>query len=202
MTEVLFDEATHTYTVAGVVVPSVTNILSDISVMKRMDPAWLADASLRGKMVHKAIELFNRGTLDEDDLDPMLEPYLRAWKRFCADHAFVPDQIESIIYSTRWEYAGTVDVVGSWKSLRRRTPVTIDVKSGVADPAHGPQTAAYTEPLREMGIIEGPVVPQRAVVRVQANGHYIVDHYQDAGDWSIFLAELTGYRFKERFGLL
>ncbi len=203
MTEVEFDEATHTYRVAGEIVPGVTSILSDLSAMKRLDPAMLAAAAERGKLVHKAVELFNRDDLDEESLDPALEPYLRAWKRFAHDRGYKPITNETIIYSDRWGYAGQFDTYGTIKATARRSPtVLIDVKSGVADPVHGPQTAAYLEPGRDMGLVGKLEIPLRMVVRLQPNGFYQVDEYRDPKDWSTFLAALTTYRFKEAQGLL
>lgn len=202
MTEIEFDPDKHEYRVGGVLVPGVSQILADISVMKRLDPAMLAQGQARGKLVHYACELFDKGDLDEEDLDPSLEPYVRGWKRFRLDYKFTPIANETIIHSERWGYAGTVDRVGSWKQLRRFPLVTVDIKTGIADPCHGPQLAAYTEPLRDMGLIKKSEMPQRAVVRLQPNGHYVIDPYTDPGDWSVFLAELTGWKFKERHGLL
>ncbi len=198
---ITLDEDTHTYRADGVIVPSVTQILSDISTFKRMDPAWLVEAAYRGRMIHRCIELYNKGQLDEDDLDLVYRPYLTAWKRFCHDTKFVALHTETIIHSERWGYAGMCDEIGTWQSLRRRTMVTIDVKSGAKDPAHGPQTAAYAEPLRDMGLLEGKHT-QRCVVRVQADGFYGIDHFKDHADWPIFLACLTTHKFKVKHGLL
>jgi hypothetical protein len=202
MREIEFDSETHTYRVGGAIVPGVTGILKDLSIMSRLDPGLLREASERGKFVHEAVRLYNLGDLDEESLHPSLEPYVRAWKRFCADHHYQPLHSETIIHSERWNYCGQLDTYGTWKQVRRRPPVMIDVKSGVADRVHGPQTAAYLEPLRDMGITGPKEVPNRAIVRLQPTGFYAVDHYNDPGDWSIFLAALTCYRFKQAAGLL
>jgi hypothetical protein len=202
MTEVMFDEASHTYTVAGVVVPSVTTILRDLSVMSRLPDGMLAEASVRGKLVHKAVELWNQNDLDEGSVHETLAPYLRAWKRFCADHKFECETAETLGYSERWQFAGTFDVLGTWKQLRRRPRVLIDVKSGDPDPSHGPQTAAYVQIAQEIGLLAKNEMPQRAVVRLQPNGFYQVDPMLDPADWSTFIAALTCYKFKQRNGLL
>lgn len=202
MVPVVFDEATHTYRVAGVVVPSVTQILSDLSVMKRLDPAVLAEGRVRGRMVHHAVDLYNRKDLDEDSLDDSLKPYVTAWKRFCRDMEYEPEINEQILYSARWMFAGTPDTMGTWKQLRRRPKVLIDVKTGAQDPCHGPQTAAYVELLRENGLLKASELPQRAIVRLQPTGFYKVDPMMDPGDWSTFMAALVCHKFKERQGLL
>jgi hypothetical protein len=201
-TEVEFDEAKHEYRVAGVLVPSVTKILGDLSMMKRLDPEMLADAAHRGRLVHMAVHYYNEDLLDESSVDPAIESYVRAWARFCRDYQYEPEINELVGYSEKWGYAGTPDTLGKWKQLRRRPRVLIDVKSGAADPVHGPQTAAYVEIAREAGLLEKHEMPQRAVVRLQANGFFQVDPMLDPADWSTFIAALTTYRFKERHGLL
>jgi len=203
MSEVEFDELTHTYLVAGVVVPGVTQILSDLSIFKRLDPAMVAAASERGKLVHEAVHLDNIDDLDENTVHESIEPYLRAWRRFRADRKFNPLHAETIIYSEKWNYAGTFDALGTWKVGRREVPVIVDVKTGLKDPCHGPQLAAYLEPARAMGMIDGTRnVPHRVVARLQATGFYEVDDYMDPMDLSIFMGALVCYNFKARNGLL
>jgi hypothetical protein len=202
MSEIEFDPAKHEYRVAGVIVPSVTRILGDLSMMKRLDPADLAAGAERGKLVHKAVELYNAEDLDEQSLHPSLEPYLRAWKRFCHDHGFEALHSESIVYSERWGYAGTLDTIGTWKQMRKRPLVLLDVKTGVRDPVHGPQTAAYVGAAKEMGLLDAKDNPQRACVYLQPNGYYQCDPCLEPSDWSIFQAALHCYHFKGRHGII
>jgi hypothetical protein len=184
-------------------VPSVTQVLSDLSIYTRMDPVLVRDARDRGRAVHLAVQLHNENDLDESSVDPSIAGYLRGWRRFCKDYDYEPIANEEIVFSERWGYAGKLDTLGRWKQPGRRRPmVVIDVKTGAADPVHGPQTAAYLEPLKARGRVAGPEMPQRAVVRVRANGLYDVDLFHDPADWSTFLAALTCFKFKERHGLL
>lgn len=196
-----FDEASHEYRMGGVRVPSVTQILRDLSLIARLPDGMLAEASVRGKMVHKAVELYNQDDLDESTVHQDYMPYLRAWKRFCDDHQYEPLINEPTLYSHRWGYAGTPDTFGSWKQIRKRPRVLLDVKTGGTDPCHGPQTAAYVELLREEGLLSRVEMPQRAIVRLQPNGMYQVDPMLDPGDWSVFMSSLTVYRFKEKHGI-
>ena len=75
MPEIVLDEATHTYRVGGIVYPSVTQII---------DPAHFGDEwyATRGTYIHQMIEMHVKGTLDEENLDPQLRPYLDAFKKF------------------------------------------------------------------------------------------------------------------------
>lgn len=201
-TTVEFNEERHEYRVAGEIVPSVTQILADLSMMKRLDPERLADAANRGRLVHRAVHLYNMGDLDEDSLHQNLEPYVRGWKRFCDDHKYEPLVNETILFSERWNYAGTNDTYGTLKRGRKRMQALVDVKSGVEDPVHGPQLAGYIEPLKELGLVLKNEVPLRLIVRLQPNGFYQIDEYADPMDWATFMAALTCYKFKEKRGLL
>lgn len=205
MTGIEFDGPSHTYKVGGVVVPGVTSVLRDLSIMKRLDPVMLVQAADRGRRVHKTIELYCKDDLNEGQLPSELVPYLRAWKRFVDDRDFEFIYGEQIVFSERWGYAGTFDLFGTWKSTGKRRPmILLDVKSGAADPVHGPQTAAYLEATLEMDLLGIPRrhTPQRAALRLQPNGYYQVDDYMDPMDWSTFLAALTVHKFKDRHGTL
>ena len=190
----------HLYKIDDERVPSVTQILADLSIFSRLDPAVIAAAAEDGRLVHRAVELFNRGDLDEDSLHASLVGYVTAWKRFVHDFQFHAILIEQIVWSDRWKFAGTLDVYGSWKPLRLRRAALVDVKSGLKDLCHGPQTAAYLEAGRERNTVTRHAV-DRVVVRLGINGFYEVDEYADPADWSYFQAALHVYRFQERAGL-
>jgi hypothetical protein len=207
--KVVFDEATHTYTADGWKVPSVTEILGDLSAIKRMDPAWLAAARDRGQLVHKVIELHNQEDLDESTVDPSVAGYLTAWKRFCSDYKFKVLLSERVVWSDRWGFAGKFDVLGTWVPNRHGAKhwrfCLPEVKSGAKDPSHGPQTAAYVQAAVEMEILDElrrKDLPQRCAVYLKPDGYYNVDRFSFPQDWPIFLAALTCYRFKEKHGLL
>jgi hypothetical protein len=203
--KIVFDEATHTYTVDGWRVPSVTEILGDLSAAKRMDPSWLAAARERGQLVHKVIELHNENDLIESSVDPSVAGYLKAWKRFCSDLSFKPLLTERVVYSERWGFAGKFDVFGTWQPNKWRRFCLPEVKSGAKDPAHGPQTAAYVQAAVEMEILDDLKprdLPQRCAVYLQADGYYRMDRLSDPQDWSTFIAALTCWKFKQRHGLL
>lgn len=135
-----FDAATHTYLLDGKPIPSVTRLIADPSFV--CDPWYLE----RGTAVHKAIELLVQGDLDEGALDPRLLPYLEGFKAFMAD---VKPQIiasERRVFSRRYWYAGTVDLVvhvGTQEWV-------VDVKTGSVPPWADMQLEAYRQAIFEM----------------------------------------------------
>lgn len=75
-----FDEEHHLFTYKGKSVPSTTQILKAVGLYPDysfVDPYYLT----RGTYIHRAIELYEKGTLDEETLDPEIAPYLEQWKR-------------------------------------------------------------------------------------------------------------------------
>lgn len=183
-----FEEDGHVYRVGGVVVPSVTQALS---VIERgfggVDPEVLERAQRFGSHVHKAIELDNLGTLDEESLDPAIAPYLAQWRRFVAETGFHVEHGEALVYHPRARYAGRADVVG----ILRGTRWLIDLKSGAVPRTAGPQTAAYAEAYRWT---TGKRVTRRAALKLTAASYSAVP-YSDPADLSNFLSSLNCYRF-------
>lgn len=75
MSKFRFDPETHTYYMDGVAVPSVTQVLPYNFYGNAKE-----ETRLKGEYVHKAVEYYNLGELDEETLDPVLIPYLEAFK--------------------------------------------------------------------------------------------------------------------------
>ena len=90
----IFDDATHTYTLDGQVVPSVTGILkaSGLIDFTGIPESILEAARVRGTTVHEAIAYFNEGDLDIDQFDqdfPEYRGYLAGWLSFRHQRNFV-----------------------------------------------------------------------------------------------------------------
>lgn len=138
---IFFDPDTHTYTVNGNVVPSVTQIINT-------DTRFCDEFSRqRGTGVHTAIRFLEENDLDESSLDPVIRPYVTAYKKFKGHSGFVTLACEQLVYSLTFQYAGTLDLYG-WLNGKR---VIIDVKSGQVPKTVGMQVAAYKWALKEMG---------------------------------------------------
>ena len=84
MAEFLFDEATHTYTLDGVVIPSVTEICSPITCGKYPPVGVVQQAAARGTRVHELCALYDMDALP-DEIEAGLVGYVKAWAAFCRD---------------------------------------------------------------------------------------------------------------------
>lgn len=195
-----FDEAKHEYSVNGVVLPSVTQIIHAAFP----DPyrfARLEDVEFKrdiGDAVHKATHYFDEGDLDLSTLDLRIQPYLKAYRRFVVERNYEPIFCERRMYSQRYGYAGTVDKVGTMVHDKGHR-VVVDIKcTATVSPLVPLQTAAYS-----MLLSDTSVVPmQRYCLHLQDNGKYkLHPHFDTYGDQAGFLGCLNRFKWAERAGL-
>jgi len=187
-----FEDESHTYRVDGVKVPGVTSVLDPYSGLQFVDPAILAAAAELGTHVHLACHLHNEERLDWAALDPVLEPYVRAWAKFLEDVGAVVIESERRVYSARHGFAGTLDTVLAWGRSNR----LVDTKSTAAVPKTvGPQTAAYGEAYAEE---TGRRLRDRYCVHLKPDGSYTLTPLKDPNDWQIFKAALVLHRWLGR----
>lgn len=199
----VFDEATHTYTVDGVVVPSVTQILSGACLydFSMVAPDVLERKRQIGTAVHKAIELSLAGDLDEDWLPAAWAGYFRAWQKFVADTGITDADIgpgEGPMYHTGFRYAGTPDrqiyLDKRWAVLDLKTTAELH-------PAVGLQLAAYQELINDSPANDMPhtlQIKDRYALQLKENGTYRLEQYKDKSDWQVFLSLLTVANWKRK----
>jgi hypothetical protein len=181
-----FDVTSHVYRYGDRVVPSVTQILRAIDNFDRVDPQLLERARRFGQHVHAATDLFDRGVLDEENLDALLLPYLNAYKLFLSQTSFVVTHSEQQIYNPRQRYAGTLDKRGKWKG----STWLLDLKSGAVPRSVGLQTSAYREACDEK--------PKKRLCLQLMRNRYKLIKCEEASDWSYFVSYLNVHRFNHR----
>ena len=183
-----FDQPSHTYRAGGERVISVTQAISAAGLV---DGRWFDDYSRdRGTAVHLACELWDKGTLDEDVLDPVIVPYLDGWRLFTAETGAVWDMtgIEQMVHSQVYRFAGKLDRIGTVNS--RRT--LVDIKTGIPQPWTALQLAAYAGAMGELIC--------RMAVHLPGDGKYRITSYKMADqvrDFAVFHACLTVANWKE-----
>jgi hypothetical protein len=182
--EITLDEAGHVYRFGGHVVPSVTQVLSILNDFSDVDPELLERSAEFGRNVHAAIDLDNRGALDEAALDPEITPYLAQWRLFVRESGLTIVQSEARVFHPALHYAGTVDVVG----FVREEPWVIDVKTGSIPRSVGAQLEGYRQAL-------GLKKARRMCVKLTADG-YRLKECKGASDFSLFQSCLNIWRFK------
>lgn len=169
-----FDPENHIYKVNGEVWPSVTQVLKDMGFI---DSTWFTEyARERGSLAHLIIKWHCLGILDEDTVDPVLRPYLDAWKLFVADTGFVSKQIETPLYDPLRRFAGTPDNVGELYKI----PSVIDYKTGAMSQVTGIQLAGYE-------LLTGKRL-KRYGLQLTDKGKYKLTEFKDRNDRQVFLA--------------
>lgn len=198
--DLTFDPVAHEYRRPdGIVVPSVTQILSGVGISVDFDE--LAGMSHRvgqaidlkrdiGTALHADAHAFDDDDLDWSTVDPRVEPYLRAWATFREHTGLVPTTRERRVYHPTFDYAGTLD--GIFRHPTGRF-VLVDVKTGDPDDSGCQyQTAAYAAAYN----VERPdPIAERWGVRLDPTRAipYRIHQYTDWQDFATFQAFLTTY---------
>jgi hypothetical protein len=150
-----YDDEKHEYRLGSLVLPHVTEILDRLGFYEHSKGT---DVDLQyGKAVHKMVELYELGTLNEAMLDDGLRNPLAGWKHFKSLFRglnVVVDRngpfIERKMVNKKKLYAGTVDFM-FMRTLQPGDPwrpryVIVDLKSSFAySKSHNLQTAAYED---------------------------------------------------------
>lgn len=133
--KVQFDEATHTYTLDGVELPSVTHIIRYLAVDKanNADPNMALMARERGSAVHEATVVYDYSGEIPDDFPAEYAPYLEAYAQFCRDYHPKWELIEHSMGDRVFGFAGTLDrfglIDGEYAILDIKTSYKIDMPS-------------------------------------------------------------------------
>jgi hypothetical protein len=170
--ELRFDEQTHTYWIGQTRVPGVTEILKHFFGNGRLyaeEDAW------RGQAVHRAVHLFEKGTLDEQTLDETVAGYLEAYKKAKADLGFRVLGSEMRVFNGPGFYAGTLDLLVelAWNSKTEPRTFVIDIKTGKHQGWHVFQTALYANCFAQ--------VTGTGILELSQDGTF--DFFQDCEFW-------------------
>lgn len=197
--DLTFDEPTHIYRYQGVVVPNVTRILDDLLCdFSMVSSAVLESARELGSAVHYGTYLDDAGVLDEATVDPVVAPYLEAWRKFRRElnPRLLVREVKG--FHPVHRFATTIDSVMEVKlpNWSAESAAIGEIKTGALWPSYGPQTAAHAEVVQHT---TGFKVPRRIAVQLKNDGNYKIHEFTDQrGDWAVFLSCLTikNYRSK------
>lgn len=137
MPELTFNPERHEYRIDGVVVPSVTQILTEAGLIDGQ--FYTEESQLRGRTVHIITALDDQGMLNESLVPTEYQGYLNAWRLFKADTKCEILSIEERVCNLTLRYAGTTDRRIRWSGPEH----IVDLKTGAAEWWHKFQTAGY-----------------------------------------------------------
>lgn len=188
-----FDEASHTYTVDGMAVPSVTTILGVFDRgLERVPREVLDEKAALGKAVHRACEYHDLGTLDESTVHPMVLPYLEQWLRFRAEVRFDIEANERVLFNALHGYIGTADRIIRLESARS----VLDIKTGMQRPWHALQTAGYAAAAEKY---DPEPVTRRFSLHLTPTTYRLIEH-RERNDRPTFMGAVALYHWLKRNG--
>ena len=128
-----FDKTTHTYYLDGVKIPSVSEIISPLVDYSEVNPITLANACNYGIAVHRTIELWLNGNLDENcGFSEGLKQPLDEFKKIQGIFSLELFACEIKLFDEKLRFAGTLDVSGVNQIIdiktRKYNPITDDLQ--------------------------------------------------------------------------
>lgn len=128
-----FDEDTHIGKLDGVIIPSVTQVVAGLGENIQGD-------FNRGRAVHKACELLDKGMLAWKSVSDEILPYVCAWEKFVNDTGFKCDFIENRIVDKSLRFHGQPDRYGGTWAINP-TELLVEIKSYAPTESTGVQLA-------------------------------------------------------------
>ena len=182
-----FDAESHKYTLNGKVLPSVTQIIKDVT---KGEQEWDGNCSARdfGTAVHKTLEYYDKGILGE--YDPRMEPYIKVWDNFKFEKKVTIIENELIGYSD-FGFAGTIDRIVDIDGYT----YILDIKTGKQYKDHPLQLAAYNMLYREHQSNKNNSY-LRACVYLSEDGYKFVE-YKDKNDEEVFCSMFLVWQWKK-----
>ena len=167
----------------------VTDILAAVGVRRfagfltAEDLGWYLN---RGKMIHKATELYDGGVLDLATLDDRIKGFVGGWMHFRAE---VPSRmlaIEEDVSHARLGYCGRLDRIIKAPSVCR-WPCMLDIKTNEADIGTRLQLSGYKLALGRKAKQYG-----RMAVELREDGTYkLTVYYNDREDAAAWIAAVS-----------
>lgn len=189
-----FDAEEHIYKLSGQTIPNVTRIIGDqFPLHIPEDRARYARAL--GRAIHSACALYDENRLDFDSLDPKVVPYLRAWIKFKEQTQCIIISVEQSVHHPVLRYAGTLDRI----LFLARERAVLDLKRPLLTARVGVQLAAYQHAYNaQLGRAKrAQHVTARYGLQLRADETYRLRRYEDSSDFSIFVASLNIFHWRQ-----
>lgn len=153
-----FNEEKHEYSVDGVKVPSVSEILAPLNADRygEINQAVLRSAAERGKAVHELCEAIDY-EIEPEEVMPELEGYMDAYYQFLFDHYVDWQMVEQIVACYRGVegepplYCGTVDRFG----IVDDEMAVVDIKTYASMTTEAQMTASCQTALYAHALLNG-----------------------------------------------
>jgi mRNA-degrading endonuclease HigB of HigAB toxin-antitoxin module len=194
----LICDENHQYFLDNKPIPGFSEIIHDLKIvdLSFVDQYKLTEKAELGTNVHKTLEYYDTGTLDEFSLPTYLEPYLNAYKAFLGDLKPVVETVERKCWGFPMDnekalFACTLDRVFKIKDCLW----VIDVKTGNKYRSTRLQTAANL--LAYNNIVEDKdKAIKRGALYLSEDGTYTLNEHKDDKDLMTWLGCVEAFWFK------
>lgn len=195
----VFDEATHAYTLGETRLTSVTQALA-ISGLADFSSSWFSDAvKARGTHAHQAIQLDVEGVLDYDALDDTTRGSVDGWRAFLMETGAEIEFAEQMLCDPEQRIAGRLDyIVTVTEPSGRIRRTLLDIKRALY-PCAAIQLAAYVD--MAAALYDHTVLFQRAALVLPGDGSYRLHPFTDSLDRSTWHAVLRVLHWRHANGV-
>ena len=177
-----YDDELHIYLIDGEVVPGLTDIFMDLGII---NIRWYTEGSRdRGTAVHKITEMYDRGSLDMNSVDPRLIGFLEGYKLFHEEVKPKVLEIELPVGHRLLRYASKIDRIYNIKNIGK---AIVDLKSGAKERWHKLQLSA-----QHMAYSKEPL--SLFDLYLKSNGTYKLE--QQEHDENTWLSMVNVYNWK------
>jgi len=183
-----FDRERHQYTLNGVGLPSLSNILNEsLNIFYQSN----LEAMERGSRIHRALELWDKKDLDESSINDTLRAYIAGWEKFKKKFKLDSfDIIENPMPSLKYKFACTPDRFSLSKLM------LIEIKTGIETIAWPLQLAAQLICIKPIFSLSTAKKITRVSVIVRENDFDVKSHCKST-DENIFLNCFNVFKYKK-----
>jgi len=190
-----YDDKKHEYTVGGIILPSITQLIAPYTDFSRIPRNILQDKIAWGNTVHEYLEMLDRDHLDVEAIpraaegEPDIRAVVENWAEICYIELYCWIGIELPLYSNKYRFAGRLD---------RLTPIEpIELKTSLPRKATGVQLAFQAQLAFENGYIEE--IPRKLhSYHVTEQGIWTEKEYDFKECWNIAMCLLTANNYFNR----
>lgn len=189
--ELTFDDASHTYFLNGLVIPSVSSIMEPLTAekYKGISDSTLSNAADKGTIVHNSIENWIKFGIDDipSEYRGYFDGFLEFWGK--SNPQVIGSEIRT--YHKMLAYGGTIDLL----AYIGDTLTMIDYKTTcvVSDMTCGVQLEGYDQALASHGI----KVERKMILHLSKDGKWKEIDYpvNDPQRWRVFGSLKTVYDY-------
>ena len=189
-----FDSNAHLYSLNGVTIPSVTQLMKPLSDSEYggIDPKHLEIAAARGTAVHEAIENYIKfGIMD---IPPEFHGYVDGFQEWWESQRPTVVASELRFYHKYMWYGGTADLLAEING--ELSLIDFKTTSKVIHSSCAVQLEAYAQALQSHGI----KVKAKYILHLKPDGRWVFLPFttNDLESWSVFDALKTVYNYIQK----